>query len=37
MCMAVLGITMFRRLKLNIFNLGPFGGSHGLVDCEEGG
>ena len=30
--MAVLGITMFCKLKLGIFYLGPFGGSHG-VDC----
>ena len=29
--MAVLGITMFRKLKLNIFNFGPFGGAHDVA------
>ena len=29
--MAILGITMFRKLKLNLFNLGPFGGSRGVA------
>ena len=29
--MAVLDITMFRQFKLDLFNLGPFGGAHGLA------
>ena len=32
MCMALPGIAMFCNLKLNIFNLGQFGGAHG-GDC----
>ena len=31
--MAVLGIKMFHKLKLNLFNLVPFGGAHG-VSCR---
>ena len=31
MCMSVIGITMFCKLKLDFFNLGPFGGSHGVA------
>ena len=33
MCMAVLGIKMFHKLKLNIFNLGPFGGAY-FIACR---
>ena len=29
--MAVLGIAMFRKLKLNVFHLGPFGGARGVA------
>ena len=31
MCMAVLGIIMFCKFKLNLFNLGPFGGDHDVA------
>ena len=29
--MAVLGITIFRKFKFNLFILGPFGEAHGLA------
>ena len=31
MCMAKPGITVLRKLKLNLFNLGPFGESDGVA------
>ena len=34
MCMAVLSIKMICKLRLNPFNLGPFGGAHG-IDCRS--